>query len=363
MRVLKRWFAAVLLALAVVSVNCSDMESPPAGQTKQPQVGEAAAVQAQSPAESRQQSSQPAPEPPLIDADEVVVELRVWQSVDDPATIWASAWLEGQVQSEPERTLIKMTCSLESGDYSSGRHWYGTVHVAAATARTHSTDSVLLLHQQEGVTGIVHVQACSDDACLDSRCPVRGARRPLGLTRLALKPSESGDPGKLAGTLRVAVPRNNPALLRDREHLLALRDVLEGGATELDWSVETPTTTWEGVTVSGSPPRVTGLDLSNRGLSGELWGYIGDLAELADLRLDGNGLGGILPSNCTCCPSCPSCDWLGMTSRAVRRPGSGRRWSMTWLSPVCRNVTISSEANPTTAPTSFTTSARWTRTT
>ena len=47
------------------------------------------------------------------------------------------------------------------------------------------------------------------------------------------------------GDLTVAVPRGNPGLLADREHLLALRDVLEGGETGLDWSPSRATADWE----------------------------------------------------------------------------------------------------------------------
>ncbi|MYD64413.1 MAG: hypothetical protein F4X26_00200 [Chloroflexi bacterium] len=98
------------------------------------------------------------------------------------------------------------------------------------------------------------------------------------------------------GDLDIAVPRGNPGLLADREHLLALRDVLEGDGADLDWGVGRATARWEGVKVGGAPRRVVGLELSGYGLDGELWGYIGDLAELAELRLDGNSLAGRLPS-------------------------------------------------------------------
>ena len=84
-------------------------------------------------------------------------------------------------------------------------------------------------------------------------------------------------------------------LLRDREHLLALRDVFDA-RPPLNWSVGTTTANWEGVTLAGTPPRVVGLNLSNRNLQGEIWGYLGDLLELRVLRLDGNQLTGLVPS-------------------------------------------------------------------
>lgn len=48
--------------------------------------------------------------------------------------------------------------------------------------------------------------------------------------------------------------------------------------------------------LSGTPPRVTELDLSNRNLRGELCGYIGDLTKLREPRLDNNELRGIVPT-------------------------------------------------------------------
>ena len=41
---------------------------------------------------------------------------------------------------------------------------------------------------------------------------------------------------------------------------------------------------------------MTGLNLANRGLDGEMWGWLGDLTELTELRLDGNRLTGTVPS-------------------------------------------------------------------
>ena len=53
---------------------------------------------------------------------------------------------------------------------------------------------------------------------------------------------------------------------------------------------------WSGVTVAGTPPRVTKLELANRGLAGELSGLVGELTGLTELRLDGNALTGRIPS-------------------------------------------------------------------
>ena len=56
------------------------------------------------------------------------------------------------------------------------------------------------------------------------------------------------------------------------------------------------TADWEGVTVSRPPARITGLDLANRNLCGEFWGYLGDRVELRELRLDDNHLTGTVPT-------------------------------------------------------------------
>ncbi len=195
-----------------------------------------------------------------------------------------------------------MTCGLRA--YSKvAQHRYGVVHVSRPNRRVHEQGVVLRVYQQVVNPERLYFEACSGD-CLDfcgaepcpGHCPVKGSWRPLGMTMLSMDDGGDGESGMRIGELRIAVPRDNPDLLRDREHLLALRDVLEGGAMDLDWSVSRPTTTWEGVTVSGSPPRVTGLNLSQRGLQGEVWGYIGDLTELTELRLDGNQLSGLLPT-------------------------------------------------------------------
>ena len=53
---------------------------------------------------------------------------------------------------------------------------------------------------------------------------------------------------------------------------------------------------WMGVTVSGTPQRVTALNLADLGLDGELSGLLGNLTGLTTLDLSGNDLTGMLPS-------------------------------------------------------------------
>ena len=94
----------------------------------------------------------------------------------------------------------------------------------------------------------------------------------------------------------VAEPYRNPGLASDCETLLAVRGVLAGdGEAVPNWSAATPMDQWEGVTIGGSPPRVTSLDLHGNELSGSIPPELGNLANLRELRLDGNGLTGSIP--------------------------------------------------------------------
>ncbi len=62
-------------------------------------------------------------------------------------------------------------------------------------------------------------------------------------------------------------PAANPVLVDDCETLLEMRDVL-AGLTELNWTADRLLTEWEGVELSGAPPRVSGMQLVRHGLSG-----------------------------------------------------------------------------------------------
>ena len=94
----------------------------------------------------------------------------------------------------------------------------------------------------------------------------------------------------------LAVPDqvNNSGLMLDCMALLAAEDELAGTAT-LDWGVDSPITDWEGVTVAGTPSRVTKLQLSNESLSGSIPAELGDLSDLTHLNLSNNSLTGEIP--------------------------------------------------------------------
>ena len=78
-----------------------------------------------------------------------------------------------------------------------------------------------------------------------------------------------GEPNDIEAPCAGAAPdqAGNPGLMRDCIHLLGLKDTLAGTAT-LNWSVDTPIRQWDGVSTTGSPPRVTQLRLRGNDLSG-----------------------------------------------------------------------------------------------
>ena len=93
-----------------------------------------------------------------------------------------------------------------------------------------------------------------------------------------------------------AVPdATNTGLIADCETLLASRDTLAGTAT-LNWSADAPIASWDGVTISGAPLRVTKLLLVDKGLNGEIPEEIGTLTGLREINLFLNQLTGELPS-------------------------------------------------------------------
>ncbi len=93
----------------------------------------------------------------------------------------------------------------------------------------------------------------------------------------------------------VPTPTTNTELVEDCESLLKAKDRLAGTAI-LNWSAGKPMSQWEGVTVAGTPQRVTKLELASSGLTGELSALLGDLTSLTHLRLTDNSLTGRIPS-------------------------------------------------------------------
>ena len=93
-----------------------------------------------------------------------------------------------------------------------------------------------------------------------------------------------------------AVPSaaSNPGLVADCEALLAARDTLASSGT-LNWSGSTAIASWDGVTIDGSPLRVTSLVLSDSQLTGTIPPELGNITNLEILSLTRNQLTGPIP--------------------------------------------------------------------
>ena len=107
-------------------------------------------------------------------------------------------------------------------------------------------------------------------------------------------PAQPPAPYACAGATVIADPSTKQSLVHDCEALLEAKDTLRGTAT-LNWATTLPLGSWDGVTAMGTPPRVTGLDLSGEGLSGTIPGSLGSLFELTELDLSSNSLTGSIP--------------------------------------------------------------------
>ena len=108
----------------------------------------------------------------------------------------------------------------------------------------------------------------------------------LGLPFCSEHPCLSG--GAVADT-------TNLGLMSDCVTLLEVRDTLAGTAS-LNWAADTLMTQWDGVTVDGTPQRVTELSLGERGLMGEIPAELGNLTNLVSLSLWQNQLTGEIPT-------------------------------------------------------------------
>ena len=82
---------------------------------------------------------------------------------------------------------------------------------------------------------------------------------------------------------------NDCAMLLDAKYVLAAEPVL-------NWSADVPIKEWEGIGISGNPPRVTEIDLKGRDLKGEVPLALSNLRRLERLVLRGNSLTGEIPS-------------------------------------------------------------------
>ncbi len=132
------------------------------------------------------------------------------------------------------------------------------------------------------MTGAWRVQARYASGALAHSAPVT-----LTWPAAATPPCRNG--------VTVSNPTSNTGLVQDCQALLQARDALAGPG-RLNWDGTRALSEWTGVTLGGAPQRVTGLRLTNQGLTGPLPAALGDLPHLTALDLRGNALTGEVPA-------------------------------------------------------------------
>ena len=94
----------------------------------------------------------------------------------------------------------------------------------------------------------------------------------------------------------VSEPSGGAELATDCTTLLGLKDTLRGTAS-LNWETGTSMADWNGVTVAGTPLRVTKLNLASKSLTGSIPAELGTLTNLQELYLHANQLTGPIPTH------------------------------------------------------------------
>ena len=139
-----------------------------------------------------------------------------------------------------------------------------------------------------------------DRIILYSAAPDGSDQQPLAWQGVGLVAAQAKDEGlatsiaACAGGYVVPAPEANPGLVRDCETLLAARRALFIGKL-VNWGSGSPLAQWDGVTVTGAPPRVTGINLYRKELSGTIPPELGALDHLQHLSLFVNYLTGPIP--------------------------------------------------------------------
>lgn len=126
-------------------------------------------------------------------------------------------------------------------------------------------------------------------------------------------------------------PSDHPALVRDCQALLNIRDTL-AASPPLNWSEDRPIAEWEGVEIGGSPLSVLRLDLRNRALTGVIPHELTTLTQLQALDLSWNFLSGSVPPELSRLSNLQVLDFHANYLSGYIPPQLGRLTNLTQLS-------------------------------
>ena len=213
-------------------------------------------------------------DPPLVVYVETGETMEVGSALDLLLGVWAAAW-------SPDGSRIAMIGGWESVPVrADGRHIVETVAADGSDAK------VLVIRGPGSIPFAVGSQELDQAACAD-------------------------------GTL-VPDPAGSAGLVRDCQVLLELRESLFGeSAPWSNWRPGTPMDQWPGVTITGTPPRVTSLSLRSQDLRGTLSPALGDLTSLRTLDLAFNSFSGSIPAKLG---NLSQLRRLGLASNELRGP-------------------------------------------
>lgn len=252
---------------------------------------------------------------------EAVVEVRVWQGVEDGSAIYFSARAAGGSWATLGTAPVDM-----SGLSSRGTYRYGDISVGVPLA---DRSAAIEVRVWQGTIdpGKLYISARAaggswaalgtnrlDMSGLSSRGTYRYGDISL---EVPLPPCSTG--------VAVPMPGAQAGLVGDCEALLAGMSTLAGTGS-LDWTVERPITSWDGITVDED--RVTRIDLPGRGLNGSIPEELGSLLHLQALNLADNELAGQIPEELEDLPH------LG----AINFAGNDELTGWVYRGPLNRNV-------------------------
>ena len=211
------------------------------------------------------------------DADTAEVELRVLQSVHDDGFILVNAFAVGDSWDPQESRHV----ALIGGFSSSGRFRYGdtAVEVALPNGAHAMVEARVWQHVEDGRTIFISARPANGSwkAVGTRRLPLDHEYEDVryGAIRLQVPVPGSNAAEVCSAGVAVPDPEDNPGLVRDCEALFRAGPVLAGPMGPRDekaltnWRADVPVSEWAGVTLSGTPARVTGLTVPRRWSGGD----------------------------------------------------------------------------------------------